>query len=244
MDSVTLLGLSQQMTLRRTMDMIANNLANASTTAYKSEQMIFEEYLVEVENAGVTSSMTFVIDKGLARDVSIGRFEVTGGQLDIAVDGPGYLAVETPSGERYTRNGHLRLDAEGRLVTTDGQAVLDNNSRPITLNPEDGDLSIAGDGTISVKGAERIARLKLVEFDNPRLLEKEGAGLYGPGTETPRTAEKSKIVQGALESSNVQPILEMSRMIDVSRTYQATARLLDRSEDLTVKTIQSLGRAA
>ncbi|NWG46411.1 MAG: flagellar basal-body rod protein FlgF [Alphaproteobacteria bacterium] len=243
MDQITLLGLSQQMALRRTMDMIANNLANMSTTAYKAEQMIFEEYLVEVEGGGPESSMNFVIDKGLARDHSVGRFEVTGGSLDIAVDGPGFFVVDTPEGPRYTRNGHFELDTEGRLVTTEGHPVLDADSRAISLDLEDGPLSIAGDGTISVGGGGAQFKLQLVEFSRPAELEKQGNSLFA-AAEDPIPAERSSLVQGALESSNVQPILEMSRMIEVSRTYESTARLLERASSLSVKTIERLGRAA
>lgn len=241
MDTMLSVALSHQTALRRKMDLIANNLANMNTTAFKGEQMVFEEYLAKVDTGdNVYQEVSFVIDRGTKRDLSEGRFQSTGGTLDLAIEGPGFLVANTPDGERYTRNGHLRLDDEGQLVTSDGHPVLDEDRRPIVLSADETGLTISPDGTLSFKDGT-ITRVFVAEFNNPGAMKKAGNGLYATD-EVPFRAEKSTLVQGVLETSNVTPILEMTRMIEVSRSYQSTARMMQDNSELMTRTIQRLGR--
>jgi flagellar basal-body rod protein FlgF len=126
METSILVALSRQDTLARQLDVVANNLANMNTTAFKAERMMFADYLVQVGSAdGATGdAIAFVRDFATVRDPSEGKLEETGGDLDVALAGEGYLVVQTPQGERYTRDGHLRLDEAGQLVTDDGLPVL------------------------------------------------------------------------------------------------------------------------
>ena len=142
MSTTTTVALSQQMALERTLDVIANNLANMSTTAYKTETVVFEEYLMEVETESGTEDVSYVIDKGVNRDLKQGHQIVTNNPLDLAVNGSGYFVVETPEGDRYTRNGHFVLDDRGQLSTKEGYAVLSTSGQPIMLSPQDGEISI------------------------------------------------------------------------------------------------------
>jgi flagellar basal-body rod protein FlgF len=115
------------MASHRAMEVIANNLANLSTPAFKRESVQFEQYMVPVPateaEGGNTVDVSFVLDRGVVRDLSEGRFERTNAVLDFAITGPGYFVVQTPNGDRYTRNGHFQLDNEGRMVTDDGYVV-------------------------------------------------------------------------------------------------------------------------
>ncbi|MGH6871718.1 MAG: flagellar basal-body rod protein FlgF [Rhizomicrobium sp.] len=240
MDNTLLVSLSHQLAAYRSMDVIANNLANADTPAFKRETAMFQQYVEKVTPAeGETGpqQVSFVKDAGTARDLTQGHISVTNAPFDFAVNGPGYFTIQTANGPRYTRNGHFTMDASGRLTTQDGDP-LQGDGGDITVAPEDGDIHVASDGTVSgVKG--QIGKLKLVDFDNDMALQKEGSSLYST-TQQPKDVEHPVIQQGAIEASNVQPIIEISNMIQVMRAYQATANLTQSQEDLMRNAIDKL----
>jgi flagellar basal-body rod protein FlgF len=241
MDNSLLVSLSQQLAAYRSMDVIANNLANLSTPAFKREAVKFEEYVTQVppsEGESGPQQISFVKDAGVTRDLSAGHMETTGAPFDLAISGTGYFAVQTQAGERYTRNGHFTLDASGQISTTDGNP-LQGDGGPITITAQDGDVHIGADGTVSGKNGQ-IGKLKLVDFANERALAKEGGSLYS-ASEQPVAAQNAKVSQGMLESSNVEPVVEISHMIDVMRAYQATATLTQSQEDLMRQAIDKLG---
>lgn len=244
MDNSLLVSLSQQLAAYRSMDVIANNLANVSTPGFKRESARFEELVAMVRPADGQRGMqpvSFVKDAGITRDLGQGAITRTDAPLDVAINGNGFFVVTTPAGERYTRDGHFSLDQEGRLVTSDGHAVMGDGGA-ITVNPADGEIHIARDGTISsvVNGAlNQLGRLRLAGFADETQLVKEGANLYA-AAQAP-TAATGTLSQGALESSNVQPVLEISRMIEVMRAYEATATLSKSQQDLTRQAIAKLG---
>ena len=241
MDNTLLVSLSHQIAAYRSMDVIANNLANLSTPAFKREAVKFEEFVQQVqpsEDQTGARTVSFVKDTGVVRDLSEGRMETTRAPFDLAINGKGYFAVQTAAGERYTRNGHLALNADGELVTDTSDPILGDGG-PITITVDDGDVHIAADGTVSgAKG--QIGKLRVVDFANERALQKEGASLYATD-ESPTAAANTKIVQGMLESSNVEPVIEISHMIEVMRAYQATATLSQSEEDLKRQAIDKLG---
>lgn len=241
MDNTLLVSLSQQLASYRAMDAIANNLANASTPAFKRETMLFKEYVEQLPLAeGQTGpqTLTFVQDAGMARDLREGKLERTNAPLDLAVDGKGYFEIGTANGSRYTRNGHFTLDADGRIVTSSGDPVLGDGGE-ITVTPDDGDIHIAEDGAVSgTKG--QLGKLKLVDFADDNALTKEGASLYATD-QTAQPVTDSKILQGTMEASNVEPVIEISRMLEVMRAYQTTATLSQSQEDLLRRAIDRLG---
>ncbi|MBI1328810.1 MAG: flagellar basal-body rod protein FlgF [Alphaproteobacteria bacterium] len=240
MDNSLLVSLSHQLASYRSMDVIANNIANVSTPAYKREAVKFEEYVANVQGSESDSGpvpVSFVQDKGVVRDLNEGRIEATHAPFDFAVNGKGYFVVNTANGERYTRNGHFQLDGSGRVVTSEGDAVMGEGGE-ITVTADDGDIHVAEDGTISGKQGQ-LGKLRLVNFDNERALQKEGASLYTT-TQSPTPAD-GKIRQGMLETSNVEPVIEISHMIEVMRAYQATANLTQSQEDMMRQAIDKLG---
>lgn len=241
MDNVSLLSLSYQLAAFRSIDVIANNIANVSTPGFKRESVKFEELLQTVrpaEGQKGTQQMSFVKDAGVLRDLSGGRMETTGAQFDLAINGNGYFAIQTPQGERYTRNGHFTLNAEGIVVTQEGNPVLGDGG-PITIAPDDGDISFGVDGTISGKQGQ-LGKIRLVDFANPRELQKQGDSLYSTA-QTANPASGATLSQGMLESSNVQPVVEISRMIEIMRAYEATSTLEKGSSDMKRQAIQKLG---
>jgi flagellar basal-body rod protein FlgF len=246
MDNSLLVSLSHQLASYRAMDVIANNIANVSTPGFKRESAKFEEFVTMMrpaEGQEGLQSVSFVKDAGVMRDTNQGNIEQTGATYDVALGGAGYFAVQTPAGMRYTRDGHFSLDANGNLVTSQGYQVQGDGGA-ITITPNDGDISIAPDGTVSsvVNGVgNQLAKLKLVDFPNSALLIKQGSNLYST-TQTPTAPANVSVRQGALEASNVQPVIEISHMIEVMRAYEATANLSKSQEDMMRQAIEKLGQ--
>ena len=245
MNNQFLVSLSQQMAANRSMEVIANNLANLSTPAFKRESMQFEKYIVPVQasegEGGVngTVDVAFVKDNGVVRDTSEGEIEPTGSPFDMAIAGNGYFVVQSQGGDRYTRNGHFSLDDKGQIVTGSGDPVQGDGGL-LTVTPQDGDIRVGADGTVS--GAQgQIGKLKLVSFANERNLKKTGAGLYS-SNDSPTAATGATVHQGMIEKSNVSPVLELTRMIDVMRSYQASSDLVQTNQDLLKETIEKLGQ--
>jgi len=246
MDNSLLVSLSQQLAAYRAMDVIANNIANVSTPGFKREVAKFEEYITHMrpaEDQKGPQAVSFVKDAGIVRDSSQGNIEQTGAPYDVALAGKGFFAVQTPGGMRYTRDGHFTLDANGNLVTSQGYQVQGDGGA-ITITPNDGEISISPDGTVSsvVNGVgNQLAKLKVVDFADPRAMTKRGANLYSTG-QTPVVPATVTLRQGALEASNVQPVIEISHMIEVMRAYEATATLSKSQEDMMRQAIDKLGQ--
>ena len=249
MENTLLVGLSRQMTLERQMDVVANNVANVNTTGYKADKPLFEEYLKtgahEDNFRGGDRRISYVQDRGTFKDFSKGPTEQTKNPLDVAIDGAGFLVVQTPAGERYTRDGGLQINNQGQLVTASGNAVL-GASGPIVFQPTDHDVSIAADGNISVQeGVNRIdsvrGKLRMVSFAQAQRLLKEGGNLYAAGEgATPQPTTTAKLNQGFIEKSNVNSVLEMSRMIEVTRAYTQISAMLQQQTDMRKSAIEKL----
>lgn len=246
MDNALLLSLSNQMVARRSMEVIANNIANMNTTGFKRESPVFEEHIVRVDTQGAfgrrKEPLSFVRDTLATHDMTNGELKTTGNQLDMAIEGDGFFVVSTAAGDRYTRNGNFGLDDTGRLVTSSGNPVLDDGGSEIVFSPEETSISIARDGTISTEQGLR-GRVGVVAFENPAMLKPIGDSLW-ESSEAPLATgddDRNKVVQGMLEGSNVQPVNEMVRMIDIMRSYQASTELLNAGEDLSRRAVQKLG---
>jgi flagellar basal-body rod protein FlgF len=249
MENALLVGLSRQMVLERQMDVVANNVANVNTNGFKADRSLFEEYL----NSGAHEDnfipsdrrVSYVQDRGTYKDMSQGPTEQTKNPLDVAIDGKGFLVVQTAAGERYTRDGGLTINNQGQLVTMAGDPVIGNNG-PIVFQPTDHDISIAADGDVTVQeGVNRVdavrGKLRVVSFADAQKLLKEGSNLYSAGTGVAPTADTtSRVRQGFVEKSNVNSVIEMSRMIDVTRTYTQISTLLQNQSDLHKTAIQQL----
>jgi flagellar basal-body rod protein FlgF len=238
MRTTSYLALSRQAALERQMATVANNLANATTTGYRAEHMVFEETL---HRAG-RQRVAFVQDVGLARDLAPGPIAQTGNPFDLAIDGAGYLAFATADGTGYGRAGRLEVAPDGRLVDANGRALLDDGGNPILLAADETEISIAGDGTVS-GGNGPIARIGVYGFANEQALRRAGDGLFsaaGPAS----AAEGARVVQGALEGSNVQPVLEMTTMLAAVRAFEGAQRMLDTEHELERQAIERSGRAA
>lgn len=242
-ENAQLIGLSRQIALQRQMDVMANNMANMNTTGFKAEQLLFEEYVMPVARdrdfPTLDQPLSFVQDWATVHDLSAGGFEQTGSDLDVALSGEGFFAVETPAGERWTRAGNFQLSANGTLVDSNGNPVL-GEAGPIVFGPEETGILIAADGSISSSAGAK-GRLRLVEFDNPQELTRQGSNLFAGGT--PQAAVNTRAMQGYVEGSNVSGMAEMTEMIRVTRAYESIASLGQKQDELRRSAIQRLGDA-
>ncbi len=249
MENIHLIGLSRQMTLERQIDVVANNVANANTTGFKADKSVFQEFLGSSARDGNfgnrDSRVSYVQDSATFRDFSQGPSEQTKNPLDIAIDGNAFFVVQTAGGDRYTRDGGLQINARGQLVSVAGNPVL-GTSGPIVFQPGDRDITIAGDGGITVReGNSRTdsvrGKLRLVNFTQPQKLQKDGSNLFAAGdagAALPSTT--STVKQGFIEKSNVNSVTEMSRMIEVTRAYTQISAMLQQQGDLRKSALDKL----
>ena len=243
MENATYIGLSRQMTLRRELDVVANNIANANTTGFKVEQLLIgSEIGARARNDNVRPSVSFVLDNGVGRDFGQGALSQTSRPLDFAIEGEGaFFKLQDGAGEAYTRDGAFTLDPEGRLTTQGGVPVLGDGGE-IILNPAMGEIAVGSDGTITQNG-QLAGRLSVVRFDSLAAIEKSGDGLYRNRSNAVAVdATDARIQQGMLEASNVNSILEITNLIEVSRAYETITRLIEQTTDLSKRAVERLGR--
>lgn len=238
MENIGYIGLSQQMALQQQIDVTANNIANMSTPGYKSQQVLFTEYITTPKDgAEVHQSNSF----GTYRDLTIGALLQTSNKLDFAIQGEGYFSVQTPEGVRYTRDGGFSLNLDRQLVTKSGHLVYNENNNPLTFPAEATQIRISDDGTISSEFGD-IGRLKLVSFENEQALVSQGDNLYEPAGMVEQPVVNRRVIQGLIESSNVSAVAEMNKMIQLMRMFQAAAKLLQNDHERQVNMIQKLTR--
>jgi flagellar basal-body rod protein FlgF len=244
-ENFSLVGLSRQMALRRELDVVANNLANIGTSGFKAEQVKFSEYMMPVASAEIFPSnrdkrLSYVEDRMTWQDFSAGPIQITDNQFDLAIDGDAFFAVQTPSGVRYTRNGQFQIDTQGTLVTNEGYPVL-STSGPVQFADTETSVTVGKDGTVSTDQGPR-GRLLLTTFADPQSLAPEGSSMFradAAGTEL--APGQGGVQQYATEKSNVQSVVETTRLIELSRSYQSMAEMLKRGDELRRSAIERLG---
>jgi flagellar basal-body rod protein FlgF len=237
MNNTVYVALSKQAGLAKELNSVANNIANVSTAGYRREGMLFSEYVRALEPQDRSISQANI--GGHYFDATPGALTQTGGQFDVAIEGEGYFQVETPFGERLTRHGGFMVDAEGQLITSDGHRVLGDGGSPIAIPAEATSITIAQDGSIAADGAP-IGRIGLVTAD-PTTLAREGANLLRADGETTQI-ENPKLRQGFIEESNVNAVLEVSRLIEVQRAYEMGQQLLKDEDERISKTVDAMRR--
>ena len=230
MDNTGYITLTRQSGLMREMQVVANNIANAATTGFRQEGLVFSEHVSKVEDGSSLSMATANV-----RQTSMlqGALTRTGGNFDMAIEGDGFFLIDTPAGERLTRAGNFSPNAEGDLVTNDGYRVLDAGGAPIFIPPDAVGLSVSADGTISTQGRP-IGQIGLFAPINPTTMMREDGVMFRADDGTEPTSA-GRILQGFLEGANVDPISQIARMIEVQRAYEMGQSFLQ-SEDERVRT--------
>lgn len=253
MENALLVGLSRQVALTHELDIVANNIANVDTTGYKADNSLFSQYLMprasDGQFTGRDRNLSFVNDRGSWIDFAPGPIQHTGNPLDVAIDGAAYLAVQTPRGVRYTRNGALQTNAAGQLVTDEGYPVLGDNG-PITFQPGDHDVIINPSGMITVRNGSDPAdaprgQLQLAAFAQQNQLQKDGDSMFFPpaGVNPIPAPQGTRLVQGAIEKSNVKAVAEISRMIQITQSYTDIANVLEQQSDQRKNALTQLSQA-
>ncbi|MEQ8332934.1 flagellar basal-body rod protein FlgF [Nisaea sp.] len=236
MENAIYIGLSRQSALRRELSLVANNIANSSTTAFKREIALYSPYQMDTK---MEEKLDFVIDHGTIVIHQPGTLQPTRNTFDLAIEGNGFFTVDDGKQQLFTRNGNFKLSPDNELITSDGERVMDVNNNPIFI-PQDGrKIEISTDGTISA-GPEVLGILKLVEFDDLPRMQKRGGSTFET-TERPRPAEDSELLQGHLETSNVSAITELTRLIDIQRSYESVKNMLDQEAERLRTSVRKLG---
>ncbi|WP_420861730.1 flagellar hook-basal body complex protein [Algirhabdus cladophorae] len=237
MDASSYTTLTRQSGLRHEMQSIANNIANAATTGYRREGVIFSEFVATPES-GPSVSMARMVGRDIW-DIQ-GGLTQTGGTLDLGIEGDGYFVIQTPEGERLTRAGNFSTDAESQLVTPDGYAVLDAGGAPVFIPQDAGSIAISRDGTVSVQG-NPISQIGLVvPVDSGEMERQKGVMFNAPSGTLP--VENAQVLQGFVEKSNTNPVWEISRMIEVQRAYELGQSFLEKEDERVRKVLENMGR--
>jgi len=234
MSNVIYAALSRQTALERELASIANNIANSSTTGYRKDTQIFSEYVNAVPFEP-SISQTRIGARAISAEQ--GEFIATGASLDVAIEGPGYFVVQTPAGERLTRAGAFLRNGDGLLGNLDGFPVQGEGGGAIALPADATEVVIANDGVISARG-EVIGRVRIAITDDA-FLQREGSALlkaHGALTDVEPTVR-----QGFLEASNVSPVLELSRLIEVQRAFEIGQQLLANESERIERAVEIIG---
>ena len=236
MDASGYVTLSRQSGLLHQMDVIANNIANTSTSGFRREGTVFSEF---ISPAGDAPSLSMGFGNTRVVDLSQAGISKTGGSLDMAIQGDGFFLINTPQGPRLTRSGNFTPGPDGTLQTVDGYNVLDAGGSSIFIPPDAHNIALAQDGTLSADG-KPLSRIGLWAPTDPLTLTHQFGTMFSASAVQP--AEGARLMQGYLEDSNVDPIREVSSMIAVQRAYELGQSFLDREDERARNVIQTLGR--
>jgi len=240
MDLAGYVALTRVSGLAKELQSVANNIANVSTTGYRREGVVFAEMVQALSAEGGSVAMSMA--RGRYTDELQGTLVETGGTLDLAVEGDGYFTVMTAQGQRLTRAGAFTRNGDGTVVNMDGHPLLDEGGGEIVIPFEAKAISVSADGTLSVDG-QPAAKLGLVRVADQTRLFREAGVLFRADTDV-EYVEDGRIVQGFLEQSNVNPVGELARMIEVQRAYESGQKLLDQEDERIRRVITTLGQQA
>jgi len=241
MDITTSLAASRLIAQQRAMDITANNIANANTPGYRTERVQFSDWIDQQPRTASPPgghSITYTQDRATYRESQPGTLTHTANPFDVALTGEGYFTVNTKAGPRLTRDGRFGPMPDGTIADSSGNAVLDTTGKPIQIAPTDTQITIAGDGSVFSENGP-IAKIGVVQPTDPMKMRAEGAtNFVSDATTTPVAAPT--MVQGAIEGSNVQPVMEVTRMLDNERQFQFVTQVVQAEGDRQQQSIDKL----
>lgn len=241
MDLISNIATSRLVVQQRAVEVVADNIANANTPGFKAERVQFSDWLSKQSGDNIPQgdrNIAYTQDRATYRDQRPGTLTHTGNPFDLGITSDGYFTVGTSRGPRLTRDGRFGLMANGTLADGAGDSVLDTNGRPIVLTPQDTNVTVAGDGTVSSDNGQ-LAKIGVVRATNPMQLAAEGGTLFRSDSPTAPVTTPG-IVQGTVEDSNVQPVLEMTQMIDGERQFQFMTQFIQSESDREQSAIEKL----
>ncbi len=232
MELSTAIALSRLVAQQRALDVTATNLANASTPGFKAGRMLFSDWLSRQTGADTPrggTPLAYTQDRATYTDKQQGTLQHTGNSLDLALAGEGYFTVDTARGPRLTRAGRFAPLPDGRIGDLDGNALLDSTGQPIRIAPSDTDITVTGDGSVSSQNGT-IGKIGVVQPSDANRMTAEGARTLRADSDTAPVATP-KVVQGAVEDSNVQPIMETTQMMNDMRSFEFTSEFVKAESD-------------
>lgn len=238
MDSAGYVTLNRQAGLLKQLETVAQNIANMSTNGYRREGVVFSEFVVNSGRGHDSISMANA--NAHVTDMSQGALAQTNGAFDLAIEGPGFFLVATPDGDQLTRAGSFTPSPEGLLVAPDGASLLDAGGAPIFVPADASNIAIGADGTMSADG-NPLAQIGLWQPADPLTLTRAQGVRFDPG-EPPIPVENGRVLQGFVERSNVDPVSELTRMIEVQRAYELGRTFLDREDERVRSAIKTIGQ--
>ena len=239
MDNAGYVALSRQSGLMKRLDVIANNIANISTTGYRREDSAFAEHIKSLDFKDPSLSIATMNRHYI--DLNQGAIKETGNRLDFAIEGEGFFLVETPQGERLTRAGAFTRNSEGEIVTPQGFRVLDSGGGAVAIPPTASDITVTQTGDVSADG-QPVGRIGVVMADEASLT-RDGETMFiaengYTEVETPR------VLQGGIEASNVNAVEEIAKLIQVQRTYEMGQKMVQNEDERIKQTVRQLGQPA
>ncbi len=241
MQNITSIAASRLIAQQRALDVTADNIANANTPGYKAVRVQFSDWLSRQQGTAEPrggATLAFTQDRATWRDFQPGPLSHTGNPLDLALTNSGYFTVSTPQGPRLTRAGRFGLMPDGTIADGSGNALLNANGQPIQLSPTDTRITVAGDGTISSENG-RIGKIGVVQPTDPMQLQAVGGDKLTSASPTTAVANPG-LVQGSVEDSNVQPMMEMVRMMNDLREFQYVTQMVEAEDQRQQSAIDKL----
>ena len=241
MDNATNIALARLVAQSRAIDVAAGNLANVTTPGFRAERMMFSDWLSRQRGGTPPGGGTIVYpqDRASYRDRQPGQLAHTGNPLDLALGGDGFFTVQAAGGARLTRAGHFSLAQNGTVVDEQGDALLDTTGKKLQLATADTRITVAADGTVSSENGQ-IGKIGVVTAGDPNRLQAEGSRLLNADSTATTPVAVPRIVQGALEQSNVEPTLEVTRMMNDSRSFQMVSQFIQAEADRQLGAIDKI----
>lgn len=245
MDNTKYVALSRQMGLWKQMDFVANNMANMNTAGYKSQDVMFRDFVLQAVDAKGFGKepVHFNEDFATLKDFSEGTMQHTGNVLDFAIKGDAFFAVETEAGEMYTKKGQFMLDSNRMIVNNEGNPLLNENGEPFFIAPEEHEIMVSPAGDVSTENGV-IGRIKLVAFEDNQMLEKVSDSMFKNERGNFIQVADATVEQGIVEKSNVNSISEMTKMIGLQRNYEYVQQMIDTEHERLSNTIQMYSQLA
>ena len=242
MDNTSTIALSRLVAQAREMDVTATNIANTGTPGYRGERTLFSDFLVREGGRALPTgegALAFTQDRATYRDTKQGALTHTANPLDLAISGDGYFAVQTANGPRLSRAGHFALGTNGRIVDENNNALLDAAGKPLQVAAADTALSVSGAGTLQSENGE-IGKIGIVTAADQMKLRAEGSRLFDASATTTAPATAATITQGSLEESNIQPTMEVTRMMTQLREFQFVTQFVQSESDRQTSAIDKI----
>ena len=243
MDQVSILAAAGLRARIESLDMLANNIANASTSGYKGDGEFYSLFTSEAANADGTPPSTLPMIERLWTDFSQGSLEPTNNPLDFGLSGKGFFVVQGPSGPLYTRSGSFQVTSTGQIATPDGYGLTDRGGQTLKADPNKA-LEVSLDGNIR-QGGQLVGQLNLVEFKDPSVLVKQGNNYFRTANnQTPTEATDVQVHQGKIEASNVNASQAAVRLVTVMRQFEMMQKAATISGDMNKKAIEEVARVS